>query len=87
MQDRLTQYKNFHRFLLENAEHLGSKHYIISVDQGKRITFDQMNSYCNRIANFLKAEGVKKDDRISVIGKNSIETMIIFYAGGTDDGR
>jgi acyl-coenzyme A synthetase/AMP-(fatty) acid ligase len=80
VQDRLDQYKDFHSFLLENAERLGSKHYIISVDQGKSITFDQVNAYCNRIANFLKDEGVKKDDKISLIGKNSIETMIIFYA-------
>ena len=80
MPNRLTQYKDFHSILLENAERYGSKDYIISVDQGKRITFDQMNRYCNRLANFLKDEGVKKDDTISLIGKNSIETMIILYA-------
>lgn len=80
MQDRFTQYIDFHRRLLENAKRLGSKDYIISVDQGKRITFDQMNTYCSQIANFLKDKGLRKDDKISLIGKNSIETMIIFYA-------
>lgn len=71
-------YENFHRILQDKAKHVGPKDCIISVDQGKRITFDQMNMSCNKVASFLRNNGVKKNDRISLIGKNSIETLIIF---------
>ena len=54
------QYENFHRILHDKAKHFGAKDCIISVDQGKSITFDQMN--------------------ISLIGNNSIETLVIFLS-------
>jgi acyl-coenzyme A synthetase/AMP-(fatty) acid ligase len=76
--ERSIRYENFHKIMQDNAGHLGPKACIISVDQGKSITFDQMNMSCNRVANFLRNKGVKKNDRISLIGKNSIETIIIF---------
>lgn len=63
----------------ESCERFGNKIYIESVDQEKNITFYQMNNSCNNAANFLKNIGIKKDDRVSLIGKNSIETMIIFF--------
>ena len=71
-------YENFDSILQDKARHLGPKDCIISVDQGESITFDQMNMSCNKVANFLRNKGVKKNDRISLIGKNSIETLIIF---------
>lgn len=73
------QYRDIHRIIQENAERFGEKDYIISVDQGKEITFSQINVYCNKVANFLKTKGFEKDDRVSLIGNNSIETMIIFF--------
>jgi len=72
------QYQNFHRILQDKANQVGPKDCIISVDQGKRISFNDMNVSCNKVANFLKHKGVQKNDRISLIGKNSIETVIIF---------
>lgn len=78
MGERPLQYDDFHSILCDKAKHFGSKDYIVSVDQGKSITFDQMNTYCNRVANFLRNKGIKKNDKISLIGRNSIEIMIIF---------
>ncbi|MFH1489969.1 MAG: AMP-binding protein [Pseudomonadota bacterium] len=80
MRESITPYRDFHGILLENGRRLGSKVYILSVDQGKQITFDQMNRRCSQVADFLRDHEVKKDDRISLIGTNTIETMIIFYA-------
>lgn len=79
MQEHITPYRDFHGILSENGQRLGSKVYILSVDQGKQITFDQMNRRSNQVANFLRDREVKKDDRISLIGTNTIETMILFY--------
>jgi len=75
----ITPYRDFHGILQEKGQRLGSKVYIHSVDQGSRITFEQMNRRCNQVANFLRDQGVTKEDRISLIGTNTIETMILFY--------
>jgi acyl-coenzyme A synthetase/AMP-(fatty) acid ligase len=73
------RYRDIHRIMVENAERFGDKDYVISVDQDKQISFSQINHYCNKVANFLKDKDVKEDDRVSLIGKNSIETLIIFF--------
>lgn len=72
------QYKNMHTILENLAERQGSKVYIKSPDQGKSITFAQTYELCNRIANFLKAQGIKATDMITLIGENSIETLLIY---------
>lgn len=71
-------YQDIHTILIENSRRFGSKDYIVSVDQGKHITFEQIDKYTGKVANFLKARDLRKEDRISLIGKNSIETIIIF---------
>jgi len=72
------QYKDVHSILTEMSERYGSKVYIESPDQGKRITFKQTSIFCNKVANFLKQKGIKPSDKISLIGDNSIETMLVY---------
>ena len=72
-------YRHFHSIMVEKAERFGDKQYVVSVDQDKQITFSQINHICNKVANFLREMGVQKDDKVTLIGKNSIETLIIFY--------
>jgi long-chain acyl-CoA synthetase len=76
-QDKL-QFKGFNSILRERAEKHGGKVYIESPDQSKNITYEQTYAWCNRIANFLKERSVKSDDKITIIGPNSIETLLIF---------
>ena len=73
------KFKDIYTIMCENCERFGDKIYIESVDQEKNINFYQLNNYCNKVANFLKDQGIKKDNKVSLIGKNSIETMIIFF--------
>ena len=49
------------------------------MDQGRDITFSEFNQLCDKIANFLKHEGIGKDDVVSLIGKNCIETLSIYF--------
>ncbi len=72
------QYKDMHTILGEVAERHPSKVYIESPDQQKSITFEQTNLLCNQVANFLKQKGIKPNDKIALIGENSIETLVIF---------
>ena len=72
-------YKDWSAIIEERGRNLANKVFIESLDQGKRITYGQTNDYCNRLAGFLREKGTKVNDRVTLIGKNSIETMIIYY--------
>ena len=73
------QYQNIHTVLSKRAQYHPEKTYIISPDQGKSITFGQTRSWCNRVDNFLTEQGVTVDDKIAIIGENSIETLLIYF--------
>ena len=72
-------YKDWSVIIEEHGRKLANKVFIESLDQGKRITYGQMNDYCNRVAGFLREKRTKVNDRVTLIGKNSLETMIIYY--------
>ena len=72
-------YKDWSAIIEEHGRDLASKVFIESLDQGKRVTYRMMNEYCNRVAGFLREKQTKVSDRVTLIGKNSIETMIIYY--------
>jgi acyl-coenzyme A synthetase/AMP-(fatty) acid ligase len=72
------EYKEVNTMLRERAELHPKKVYIHSPDQEKQITFEETYVCCNRVANFLKHHDVKANDRIALIGENSIETLLIY---------
>ena len=61
------------------ARDRGPKLFIDSVDQGKTLTFAQLEHYCRAISGYLTARGIHQSARVSVIGKNSIETLLIYF--------
>jgi long-chain acyl-CoA synthetase len=73
------QYKDIHTILREGAEQHGGKVYIESPDQVKNLTYEQTYAWCNRIANLLKQQGIKSSDKITLIGENSIETLLVYF--------
>ena len=78
VEQREWQYKDIHTILRERAQYHGGKVYIESPDQGQHITYEQTNILCNKVANFLKQQGIKSDDKITLIGENSIETLLVY---------
>ncbi|CCK80849.1 class I adenylate-forming enzyme family protein [Desulfobacula toluolica] len=73
------KYESWHSIIENNAKNLGHKIFIESLDQNKKISFHKMNEYCNKVANFLKSQKLLKSDKVALIGKNSIENMIIYF--------
>jgi len=71
--------KDIHAILLDSQKHFGSKIFIVSVDQDKSLTFNEINEYTSKVANFLKDKKTPKESKICLIGKNCIETLIIFF--------
>ena len=79
MQYDRNSYETFHRIIEDQANRLGPKPYIESIHQKRSISFEDMNRYCNRVANFLRKVGISSGDIVSLMGQNSIETLIIFF--------
>ena len=73
------QFRDVHTLLEEQAKERPNKVYLESPDQGKNITFGQMAAWCHRMANFLAKKGITRDDKISMIAENSIETLMLYF--------
>lgn len=72
-------YQDWSDIIENKGRNLGNKVFIQSLDQGKQITFGEMNEYCNRVAGFLRDRQIKSGDKVTLIGKNTIETLIIYF--------
>jgi len=72
-------YQDWSQIIERNAKNFTNKIYIESLDQDRGVTFGEMNIYCNQISGFLQKKKIVAGDRVSLIGKNTIETLIIYF--------
>jgi long-chain acyl-CoA synthetase len=78
-EQKINSYEDWSGIIERNGRSLKDKVCIESLDQGRRITFGELNLYCNRMASFLKYRQIGSEDRVTLIGKNTIETLIIYF--------
>ncbi len=54
------------------------------IDAGKspewRLTYREANRRANRLANWLKSQGVDKGDRVAILAKDGYEHLDLFFA-------
>lgn len=50
----------------------------LGVHEGRTITYSEAASRINRIANALLEAGIGPGDRIAILGKNSIDYLLLF---------
>ena len=67
-------------FLAKRAELEPDVEGFVDVDTGRRFTFREWNRRANRTAAALRAEGVRKGDRVALLQMNSVEYMESFFA-------
>ena len=67
-------------FLSKRALLNASAEALVEIERGRRFTFAELNERCNRIANTLKAKGVKHDDRVALLMMNGVEYIESFFA-------
>jgi fatty-acyl-CoA synthase len=66
--------------LSKRAELTPERIALVELETGKRFTYAQLNERANRLANFMRDElGVQPGDRISILAKNSIVYIDLFY--------
>ncbi len=63
-----------------SAKIRGDKVYAIYADTGEKMTYAELNSEANRIANALAEMGVKKGDRVALYLRNSLDYLKCIYA-------
>jgi len=52
---------------------------IVSVDDGRAITFGELRQLTRRVATFLRGRGVRANDRIALLSANSIEHLACYF--------
>lgn len=72
------KFRDIHSILLDSQKRFGVKTFVISVDQDTQLSFNDINDYTGRVANFLKERKASKKTRICLIGKNCVETLVLF---------
>ena len=68
----------FAAWLWRNAVLYPDKPFIVSIDQAKSITHREFTDLCTRIGHFLKARGIKANDRVALLSYNSIEHLATY---------
>jgi fatty-acyl-CoA synthase len=66
--------------LSKRAELSPNRVALVELKSGRQFTYNELNQRANRLANFMSQRfGVKKGDRVSILAKNSIIYIDLFY--------
>src|SRR3954462_4513287 len=78
---RMTVFRDRHRSLralLDASLAFGDRDYL--VDGDRRISYAGHHAAVGRVAQWLAQQGVGKGDRVAILGRNSIEWVLTFWA-------
>ncbi len=70
----------FYDLINRNAVNYGEKKAWFEADDGRTLTFSQYKENVDRLAVGLQKAGIRKGDRIGVLGKNSLEYFLLYGA-------
>jgi acyl-CoA synthetase (AMP-forming)/AMP-acid ligase II len=70
----------FYDLISRNATAFGAKKAWEEVDDGRSLSFSEYREKINRLACGLQKSGIRKGDRIGVVGKNSLEYFLLYGA-------
>jgi len=77
--DGQAEYREFSDLLNDLGERLQEKVFIESADDRRNITYGQFSAVCNRLCHFLADQKIKANERLVLLGPNSIEWLIVFF--------
>src|SRR4051794_16815572 len=78
---RMAVFRDRHRSLrslLDASPAFGDRDYL--VDGERRISYAAHHAAVSRVAHWLAKQGVGKGDRVAILGRNSIEWVVTFWA-------
>ena len=56
-----------------------SRNAFVCLDDGQAVTWQDLFNFILKVAHFLKINDIKANDRIVVLGENTIENLIFYY--------
>ena len=62
-----------------NAQGSADARAFVSVDTSESISWAELSIWTSRLAYFLKSAGIRANDRVVVLGENSLEHLILYY--------
>ena len=71
---------NIGLILSKRAQLSGSTEAYVDSNSGLRLTFRELDSRCNQVANMLLSKGVVKGDRVAIMMMNSAEFFEAYFA-------
>ena len=71
---------NIGLILSKRAQLSGSTEAYVDSNSGLRLTFRELDSRCNQVANMLVSKGVVKGDRVAIMMMNSAEFFEAYFA-------
>jgi acyl-CoA synthetase (AMP-forming)/AMP-acid ligase II len=76
----MSKYRSVARLVREHAARTPEKPFLVSIDHGTLLTWGELHRFCNRFARFLAARGVGANDRVAVLGENTLELFALYFA-------
>ena len=64
--------------LAQHEKHFPEKIALYDLDQNKSISWGSLAKWANKIAYYLKKQGIKKGDKIALLADESVEKLIIW---------
>jgi acyl-CoA synthetase (AMP-forming)/AMP-acid ligase II len=74
------KYRSVAALVRAHAGAMPDREFLVSIDQGRGITWNELHRFCNRFARFLVARGIGANDRVAVLGENTLELLVLYYA-------
>lgn len=71
-------YRSVDQLLTEHASRRGGHVYLETVDPAVRLTFAELDGLCHRVARWLGDLGLRENDRVSILGDNSLAFLVLF---------
>src|SRR3954465_11445674 len=78
---RMAVFRDRHRSLrslLDASPAFGDRDYLVNGE--RRISYAHHHAAVGRVARWLAQQGVGKGDRVAILGRNSIEWVVTFWA-------
>jgi acyl-CoA synthetase (AMP-forming)/AMP-acid ligase II len=61
------------------AQRTPEKPWVVSADDGRRVSYGELAETIGRFATFLRARGLGPNDRVALLGNNSIEHLLCYF--------
>src|SRR5215510_4010940 len=71
--------KLLRHWIARAAQRHPDKPWIVSADDGRTITYRELDAAAGRIAAFLHERGIGANDRVALLANNSIEHLLCYF--------